>query len=432
MKFKFNKKSLLSLLVASSLVLCHGSAYVGDIVNKNNDKKTSDDIIRNREYYKLVGHDQVCFLKESGAIVTDVNLWLRNGPGIEGDKLELIPGGVLVNVYGVTPNGWYLIDYKGVLGFAYSKNFTNVSLSEDSIKIIDETISNLSKNYIDINQHCDGGGLELDFSFQEPVIGNNFLSLTGIVYANKNVNFREMPGYDGKKIGLIDQGIELKLLGMDNGWYLVEYQGKKGYVLSDYVSFNKDSKFRDDFFKVVYVEDECELKSEPYEWGENKYYFTKYEVCEVIREHDGWYFIRYEDLFGYIRKENTKEISDEAVVVNVDAQRLILYNDGKIQVDCDIVTGRFGVFDTPTGMYSIKNKVENTNLISEEYGYNQPVDYWMPFNGGIGLHDASWRSSFGGNVYIKNGSHGCVNIPPKYADDVYYNVKKGTKVIVHR
>jgi len=74
----------------------------------------------------------------------------------------------------------------------------------------------------------------------------------------------------------------------------------------------------------------------------------------------------------------------------------------------------------------------DTSLVSEEYGYNQPVDYWMPFNGGIGLHDASWRSKFGGEIYIKDGSHGCVNIPPKYADDVFGYVNIGTKVLVHR
>ena len=25
------------------------------------------------------------------------------------------------------------------------------------------------------------------------------------------------------------------------------------------------------------------------------------------------------------------------------------------------------------------------------YSYEQPVTYWMPFNGGIGFHDADWQ-----------------------------------------
>ena len=43
--------------------------------------------------------------------------------------------------------------------------------------------------------------------------------------------------------------------------------------------------------------------------------------------------------------------------------------------------------------------------------YEAEVTYWMPFNGNIGIHDASWRYSFGGEIYKRNGTHGCVNAP---------------------
>ena len=56
----------------------------------------------------------------------------------------------------------------------------------------------------------------------------------------------------------------------------------------------------------------------------------------------------------------------------------------------------------------------------------------MPFDGGIGLHDASWRRKFGGNIYLKDGSHGCVNMPSDKASDLYENVEVGTKVLVHK
>ena len=49
----------------------------------------------------------------------------------------------------------------------------------------------------------------------------------------------------------------------------------------------------------------------------------------------------------------------------------------------------------------------------------------MPFNGNVGMHDASWRSSFGADIYLRNGSHGCVNLPPKKAEAVYQYVEKG-------
>ena len=55
----------------------------------------------------------------------------------------------------------------------------------------------------------------------------------------------------------------------------------------------------------------------------------------------------------------------------------------------------------------------------------------MAFSGGCGIHDASWRSSFGGNIYTYNGSHGCVNTPYSAVKKIYNNTTYGTPVIVH-
>ena len=60
------------------------------------------------------------------------------------------------------------------------------------------------------------------------------------------------------------------------------------------------------------------------------------------------------------------------------------------------------------------------------YEYEEPVSYWMPFDGGIGFHDAPWRGEFGGDIYLTSGSHGCINLPPDNAAVLYsmidYNV----------
>ena len=63
--------------------------------------------------------------------------------------------------------------------------------------------------------------------------------------------------------------------------------------------------------------------------------------------------------------------------------------------------------------------------------YASPVTYWMPFNGGIGMHDATWRSTFGGKIYLNAGSHGCVNMPYQKAGSVYNNVSAGYPIVVH-
>ncbi len=65
------------------------------------------------------------------------------------------------------------------------------------------------------------------------------------------------------------------------------------------------------------------------------------------------------------------------------------------------------------------------------YEWESPVTYWMPFNGGIGFHDANWRYSFGGAIYQGGGSHGCVNMPPAAAGELYGYIEAGIPVVCH-
>ena len=55
----------------------------------------------------------------------------------------------------------------------------------------------------------------------------------------------------------------------------------------------------------------------------------------------------------------------------------------------------------------------------------------MPFNGNIGIHDASWRNSFGGNIYKSNGTHGCVNTPQYLAKTIYEEIESGVPIICY-
>ena len=55
----------------------------------------------------------------------------------------------------------------------------------------------------------------------------------------------------------------------------------------------------------------------------------------------------------------------------------------------------------------------------------------MPFAYNIGIHDAGWRKEFGKTIYKNSGSHGCVNIPPKKAEELYEKIENGTPVIAY-
>ncbi len=126
------------------------------------------------------------------------------------------------------------------------------------------------------------------------------------------------------------------------------------------------------------------------------------------------------------------------VEIDISSQHVYYYQDGACVWDSKCVTGTATNPDraTPTGVFALKYKQRDRVLrgrINPQTGkpsYESPVSYWMPFNGNIGLHDANWRSSFGGNIYLKSGSHGCINLPPKNAKTLYDLITPGTTIVV--
>ena len=116
--------------------------------------------------------------------------------------------------------------------------------------------------------------------------------------------------------------------------------------------------------------------------------------------------------------------------INLTAQHLFYYQDGELILESDFVSGNSARgYDTPAGVYGITYKQRDATLTGETY--ETPVSYWMPFNGNIGMHDASWRAAFGGDIYKTNGSHGCINLPVSVAAELYGYVEKGTPVICY-
>ncbi len=124
------------------------------------------------------------------------------------------------------------------------------------------------------------------------------------------------------------------------------------------------------------------------------------------------------------------DIENTCVEIDLTKQYLWFYKDGNIIAEGNIVSGCIanGTI-TPEGTYKLKYKDKDSVLVGENY--RSPVSFWMPFNGNIGLHDASWRYKFGGNIYLSNGSHGCVNLPYELASCIFYNIDEGTPVICY-
>lgn len=124
------------------------------------------------------------------------------------------------------------------------------------------------------------------------------------------------------------------------------------------------------------------------------------------------------------------DYGDTYVEINLTAQHLFYYKDGELVIESDFVSGNPSRGnETPGGAYSITYTERNATLKGQNY--RTPVSYWMPFNGNIGMHDSSWRSTYGGSIYKTNGSHGCINLPPAAAKTIFENIEKGVPVLCY-
>ena len=119
------------------------------------------------------------------------------------------------------------------------------------------------------------------------------------------------------------------------------------------------------------------------------------------------------------------------IEIDITNQVLYYYEDGTLAFRTNVVTGNVkNGKSTPAGVYSIRGKARDITLEGDDY--SSFVSYWMNFIGNsYGIHDASWRSNFGGTIYLTNGSHGCVNVPVSAMPELYAMVEVGTPVILY-
>lgn len=142
------------------------------------------------------------------------------------------------------------------------------------------------------------------------------------------------------------------------------------------------------------------------------------QVREPVYAYEGW-------------SRSTNDIGYTYIEIDLTNQRMVYYKDGYPLVDTPVVTGNPNIpgMETPEGCYALDAKQSPAVLTGEDYQAN--VSYWMPFCGNVGIHDASWRTQFGGNLYLLEGSHGCVNTPYEKAQAIYQNVEVGCPVVVY-
>lgn len=240
---------------------------------------------------------------------------------------------------------------------------------------------------------------------------------------NQLVHTRIVYDWNGKEVILDGDTIHEWIIEED-GSYSIDEEAVAEFVAvhaKENDTFGKSKKFTTTHGTTV------TLPNGGYGWKTDRDKETE-ELLQLIKEGA---VIEREPVYrytGYHKGED--DIGPSYVEIDLANQYLYLYIDGKIVLESDIVSG--GVSrgkETPPGLFGITYKTTDAVLRGADYAV--PVKYWMPFNGNIGMHDYTYRSAFGGDIYITDGSRGCINLPLEKAKEIYGYVSAGFPVICY-
>jgi lipoprotein-anchoring transpeptidase ErfK/SrfK len=120
----------------------------------------------------------------------------------------------------------------------------------------------------------------------------------------------------------------------------------------------------------------------------------------------------------------------QLILVSIGKQRAWMCERGRQVKTSAVTTGKLADdSSTPTGTWEITGK--ETDRYLNGPGYSDFVEYWLPFYGDFGFHDATWQTmSFGSPGYRTQGSHGCIHLPTPMMAWLYQWVQIGATATV--
>ena len=254
-----------------------------------------------------------------------------------------------------------------------------------------------------------------------------------------NVNIRSNPSTRSDIIGFADVTDYFEIIDEVDDWYQIKYLNTTAYVTKRYARETYIEKENLNFRSIVYLTCESTFYRD---LSFNQYTtLPQYQNAFVISETSGYYKVMVDGVVGYIRKSDTRSLSNTCVIIDLSRQMLRVYKNTKEVGRYHIISGRESM-QTRLGCFRIGHKLTDYQLTPDNF-----VHYWIQYDGNIGIHDASWQkdsnytyvtnhaySRFGrgnGRCYPdKYGSHGCDNMRESDAREVYNLVHKNDNVLV--
>ncbi len=262
--------------------------------------------------------------------------------------------------------------------------------------------------------------------YEEPqVTGQDEKLVKAVDDANKMLNAQITYDWNGAKVVLDKEQLKT-WVSVENNAAVLDEEAVRAFVKEHAQKNDTYGKSRN-FMTTLGVE--LSLPSGYYGWLTDREAEAE-ELAKLIRE--GSVVSREPVYASKAKRKGMSDIGSSYVEADLTHQHLYLYIDGQIVFETDFVSGHMNSAPgavTPPGVFGISYKT--TNAVLRGSDYVTPVTYWMPFYNNYGMHDATWRTEFGGDIYITDGSHGCLNLPLESAAVLYQHVSAGFPVICY-
>ena len=281
-------------------------------------------------------------------------------------------------------------------------------------KVLKKAVENLDESV----------SLEKDDCYVEPKLTADAKELQDLLTTLNSYTGVTITYEIGEKTEVLDGSITHTWMDISDTEVSINEEAVAEYVKSLASSYN--TAFRGHTLKTSYGKT-IEIPNGDYGWKVDR----EGEAAQILEDLKSGKSVARE--ITYAQRANShgeNDYGDTYVEINLTAQHLFFYKNGELIVESDFVSGNLSKnYDTPTGVYGLTYKEKNATLNGENY--STPVSYWMPFCNNVGMHDATWRSRFGGSIYKTSGSHGCINLPEAAAKKIFENIEKGDPVLVY-
>ena len=266
--------------------------------------------------------------------------------------------------------------------------------------------------------------LEKNGCYVDPAVGDDDKDLLAVI-DELNQYVASTVTYDfGDQTEVVDGSTISEWLSVLDGELEVDEEAVLDYVKGLAKTYN--TAYKPKTLKTSYGP-EVTISNGAYGWKID----TEGEVAQLLEDIKSGKSVEREPVYSQTANSHGEnDYGNSYVEINLTSQHLFVYKNGSLVVDSDFVSGNLSKgHGSPTGAFSVTYTTTDAVLRGEDYA--TPVKYWMPFAGDVGMHDASWRKSFGGNIYKTNGSHGCINLPTSVAKTIYNTIEKGWPVLVY-